>query len=492
MAAIRNAVLWPPVTLGRSWGAILGRRPRRLAMLVLVLATVLALPFFIVTPQGRGAARAIYELHYKLDAIPGFSSVHHGLHGALESDTNGLRGASTPEIIRGLLMRSGYGPGGESVTALFAPPEYFQLTQQAGQAAQYQPDKNLVFLIWEDIHSGDLPDPLAPLLRVDGGPTYSPKLTTTSASAVHHRASILVYSRQDQQGNAILGDDSRSLELVLPPANEEGAQSILQWTLPVTFPEDAEPVAFQFTWASVMALLGGLLASMWPCLFQLTAYFIPTLAGLTMAQASQREAAAAVRRRVLKTALFFVAGIVIMYTLAGAAAGFAAQSFGGTSIFETWRRPLSMVAGLVVLFMAVRVAINARAPFACKMPVFPGLRAKGSGYLGTMFLGVAFATGCTTCFGAAIIIAMLAYVGTTGTALYGALTLFIFSLGIAIPLVVGAMAMARVLTLLGRLERFAPWMALTSSAVMVGFAILLLSDRFMWLSNRVGGAAPFA
>jgi cytochrome c-type biogenesis protein len=309
---------------------------------------------------------------------------------------------------------------------------------------------------------------------------------------VHHRASILVYPRQDEAGNAIVRDGSRSLELILPPVNDAGEQSILQWTLPVTFPEDLQPIQFQFTWASVMALLGGLLASMWPCLFQLTAYFIPTLAGLSMAQAAQKETAVALRLRVLKTAIAFVAGIVIIYTLAGAAAGFAAQSFGGTSVFETWRRPLSLLAGLVILFMAIRMAVNARAPFVCKMPIFSGLRSKSSGYLGTMFLGLAFATGCTTCFGAAVIIAMLTYVGTTGTALYGALTMFIFSLGVAIPLVLGALAMARVLQLLGRLEKFAPWMALTSSAIMVGFAILLLSDRFMWLSNLIGGGGSFS
>ena len=457
------------------------RRPG--VVLIAFIVVILAAPFFIVTPVGRGLAHDLYELHYRLDAVPGFSSVHQGVHGTFESNSHS---AVTPEDIRQLLMRTGYGPGGENVTALFAIPEYFELTGQGGTAAQYQPDKNLVFMVWEDIHSGNLPDPLAPLLKVDGGPGHTPKLTTTSANAVHHRASILVYARQNDQGEPVVDEGSRSLELVLPPANTEGQQSVLSWPLPLTFADDARPVRFQFTVTSVMALLAGLLASMWPCLFQLTAYFIPTLAGLSMAQADRREAADAVRLRVLKTAIFFVAGIVVMYTLAGAAAGFAAQSFGGTSIFETWRRPLSFLAGLVMIYMAVRVAVNARAPFVCKMPMFSGLRSKSSGYLGTMLLGVAFATGCTTCFGAAIVIAMLTYVGTTGTPLYGALTMFIFALGIAIPLVIGALAMARVLQFLGRLERFAPMMALTSSAIMIGFAILLLSDRFMWLSNLVG------
>ncbi len=61
--------------------------------------------------------------------------------------------------------------------------------------------------------------------------------------------------------------------------------------------------------------------------------------------------------------------------------------------------------------------------------------------------------------------------------------MFVFSLGMAIPLMVGAAAMARVIGLLGRLEKVAPYMILASSAVMVGFAALLLSGRYMGLSN---------
>ncbi len=484
MAALRDEAVAPGALAGRLRFGLKVPRPGRRALLLAVSFLLAASPFFVLTPVGRSLAGQAYQLHYRLDALPGFSSVHHAVHGRLES--RGPQSDMSPEAIRQLLVRTGYGPGGESVTALYGTDQYFHLTGQAQSAAQYQPDSNLVFLVWEDIHSGDLPEPLAPSLRVDGGREYTPKLTTTSANAVHHRASIVVYQGQDDQGRPILSDNSRSLELVMPPVNEDGERSVLSWTLPVAFPEGAQPVRFQFTLTSVMALLGGLLASMWPCLFQLTAYFIPTLAGLSMAQAEGREPASAVRTRVLKTAIFFVAGIVVVYTLAGAAAGFAAQSLGGTSFFETWRRPFSFVAGLVILFMAVRVAVNARAPFVCKMPMFAGLRSRKNGYLGTMVLGVAFATGCTTCFGAAIVIAMLTYVGTTGTALYGALIMFIFALGIAIPLVIGALAMARVLQLLGRLEKIAPWMALTSSAIMVGFAILLLSDRFMWLSNLVG------
>src|SRR3990170_1563158 len=106
MAVTRTRYLSRPAALGRPQGEVPARRPRRRSILAFVLVTTLALPFFVFTPQGRSIAHRIYELHYKLDAIPGFSSVHHGLHGALENEGGEPSGANA-QTIRGLLMRSG-------------------------------------------------------------------------------------------------------------------------------------------------------------------------------------------------------------------------------------------------------------------------------------------------------------------------------------------------------------------------------------------------
>ncbi len=383
-----------------------------------------------------------------------------------------------------LLSRSGYGPGGSDVRALWATPEYFHFTQQFAMATHYHAEQNLVFFVWENIHDGDLPEALRPILRVDGVTSYLPAQVVVPADAVHHRFSVVIYPRTDARGTAILSERTRSLELILPQVNAEGAQSVLYWALPNEYPQGMQQAApFQLTGASLLALLGGVLASMWPCLFQLSAYFIPSLAGISMSQVQQRTYAGTDRVHVVKTAGFFILGFVIVYTAAGAAAGLAAQSLSGSALFWSLRGPFSIVAGLVILFMALRVAINARAPLVCKMPGAVRLGRWGTGYLGTMLLGLAFATGCTTCFGAALILGIVAYAGLTGTPLFGALIMFLFSLGMAIPLLAGAAAMARVLTLLGRLEKVAPWMALASSAIMAGFAALLLSGRFMAVSN---------
>ncbi|HKZ51402.1 MAG TPA: cytochrome c biogenesis protein CcdA, partial [Dehalococcoidia bacterium] len=392
--------------------------------------------------------------------------------------------------ITNLLARSGYGPGGSDVRVLWATAEYFRFSQQPGLATQYDVEENLVFFFWENIHDGDLPEALRPVLRLGNGATYSPAQVLVPANAVHHRFSVATYPRYDAGGAPVLGDQARSLELVLPQANDEGAQSVLYWALPIVYPSGLSQARFQFTWASLLALLGGVLSSMWPCLFQLTAYFIPTLSGISMSQAQRRDNPALVRLRVMKTAAFFILGFAIVYTAAGAAAGFAAQSLNGTSLFWTLRRPFSIVAGLVILVMALRLAANARAPLVCKMPVASSLSKKNTGYLGTMLLGLAFATGCTTCFGAALILGIITYVGIAGTPLMGALIMLLFSLGMAIPLMAGAVAMARILGFLYRLEKVAPYMILASSAIMAGFAALLLSGRFMGLSNWLFSNVP--
>lgn len=244
------------------------------------------------------------------------------------------------------------------------------------------------------------------------------------------------------------------------------------------------------TGASILSLVGGMIAAMWPCLFQLTAFFIPALAGLSMQEACGSVGIGS-RLRVVKAAGFFVLGFTIVYTAAGALIGYVVQQFGSAPEFDRYQRVIGIVAGIAIIVLALRTAAKVRAPLVCKMPVLSRMAQghKASSPLELMLAGLAFATGCMTCFGAALIIAMVVYVGMAGSALVGALTLFLFSMGMGIPLVIAAVAMSRVLPTLGKLERITPWLGLASSAVMVGFAIMLITGNYMafmtWVMDRL-------
>ena len=232
---------------------------------------------------------------------------------------------------------------------------------------------------------------------------------------------------------------------------------------------------------------------MWPCLFQLTVYFIPALAGVAMQDAGGE--ALGRRRQVLVAAFFFILGFTLVYTATGALIGLAAQRLGGTSQFEMWQRYFGIGAGVIVIGLALRVAAKARAPLVCRMPVPLGNGAFGkAGHrLEMMLAGLAFATGCMTCFGSALVVGMVVYIGLAQSALYGALVLFLFSLGMGVPLVIAALAMARALPLLLKLEDAVPWMGLLSAILMAGFGVLLISGNYMlvseWTFRVVNGSA---
>jgi cytochrome c biogenesis protein CcdA len=128
------------------------------------------------------------------------------------------------------------------------------------------------------------------------------------------------------------------------------------------------------------------------------------------------------------------------------------------------------------------------------MPVLSGMAQANqpASRVEMMVAGIASATGRMTCFGSALVVGMVVYIGLAQSALYGALVLFLFSLGMGVPLVIiAAVAMARALPLLVKLENAVPWMGLASAALMVGFGVLLLSGHYKFTaewSQRLAGA----
>lgn len=393
-----------------------------------------------------------------------------------------------------------------TIEAVLITPELVASTNnQQGLDSVTAP--SVLFYLYEEGHES-LPEALPqPRLAIVGAGLDQTPMPVSElqvlADSVHHRWMLASFRLQGPLAHLEHGLGQR-LELTVPgpSAVQPGLAS---WELPLRYGGSglaADPVyrgrqslvagleASGIGIATILGLFGGLLASMWPCLFQLTAYFIPSLAGISYGEARDQHAPAAIRRQVFKTALFFVLGIVTVYTITGAVIGYAAQSLAGLPFFTDWQRPLSLIAAAFIVVMAIRVAVQGRAPVVCKMPLLSRFGSNGpTGPVGTMLLGLAFATGCMTCFGAAIALGLVMYTLSSASALTGALLLFLFSLGISIPLVVAAIAMARVLPLLGKLERLAPWMALASSGVMIAFAGLLVSGQYHAVSDLISGLA---
>lgn len=375
------------------------------------------------------------------------------------------RAAALAEVVT---RRVGPTRAGTAVQVTYVTPEYLALSgQNPAEAAG-----GTVFLIYEENHYRGLPAPdqeSAPLLRADGQALYEPVEWQLVTDSEHHRTWRARFAQTAQT----------SVELLLPGL--PGAEP-LRWDLPLRYPQ--APGRQSVSPGTFLALTAGLFAALSPCLLQLTLYYLSSLAGVSLSRPAPRQ--------MLATAAWFVAGMAAAYTAGGALAGFAGQQLQVTGALGAWSRPVAAAAGVAVVGLGLWTGASAGAPVLCKLPL-PSLARTGrrAGALGSMAMGFVFSLGCLQCFGGAIFASLLLYVGSLGSPLQGALMLGLFSLGVGLPFLLAAATWSRALPLMEKLQRYTPALALVTSAIMVSFGLLMIADRFHWVSSLLVRWLPF-
>lgn len=403
-----------------------------------------------------------------------------------------FKAGMTSKVMRTLLQPAySTGDGGHaghtsaSISGIYATPEYYAITEQTQEAAKYLPDRFNVFYVFEDIHIGDLPDSLPELtLRLDDGREFSPLDSGAMVrDSPHHRATVFRFPSTDTQGLPIVDESASFFQLVAHDLSSHSLQ-MMQWNLPIVYPNDVREQS-GLSLPTLLALLAGLLAVLSPCLLQLTIYYTFALAGISMQQSSVDVVQA--RAQVIRTALYFMGGFTVVFTAAGALAGLAGERLQSSGFMDDWNRPLAIAAGVGILLLGVWVGANAGAPGLCRLPLVATLRTRGRWLdpLKMMFMGSAFAVGCSTCFGGALFISLMIYVGTVGSTSLGALALFLFSLGIGIPYLLSAMFLSRALPLLRSFQKAASGVGLVCSVVLIFFGVILITDNFHIPSNAL-------
>jgi cytochrome c biogenesis protein CcdA len=394
----------------------------------------------------------------------------------------------TSKVMRSLLKpaeqagHAGHNHDSAEVSGIYGTPEYYAMTEQTSEAARYQPERYAVFYLFEDVHVGELPaTPPHVSLRVDTSDLVAPVDNIVVRASPHHRVSVVRFARDQGSRAALIGNGASSIELITHDMSTH-SQQVMHWDLPIVYPADLHETDLSLP--TLFALLAGLLAVLSPCLLQLTVYYTFAVAGISMQPRRPMDTAAA-RTHVVRTAVWFILGFTIVFTVIGALAGVAGQRLESSGLLEHWARPLGIAAGIGILLLGVNVAVNSDVSGVCRLPSLVS-RSMSSGRLDTvkmMFMGSAFAVGCSTCFGGALFMSLMIYVGTVGSASLGALALFLFSVGMAVPYVLSALFLSRALPMLNSLQRVASGVGLVSASVMVFFGVILITDNFHIPSN---------
>jgi cytochrome c-type biogenesis protein len=114
---------------------------------------------------------------------------------------------------------------------------------------------------------------------------------------------------------------------------------------------------------------------------------------------------------------------------------------------------------------------------------------KPIGYLGTVLVGAAFGAGWTPCLGP-ILGAILTYTAATADLSRGLPLLLAYSLGLALPFLVAAVAVERFLETMSRLRPHLARVSQVSGVLLIVVGLLMMFDYFTVISAYMQSITP--
>lgn len=114
---------------------------------------------------------------------------------------------------------------------------------------------------------------------------------------------------------------------------------------------------------------------------------------------------------------------------------------------------------------------------------------KPLGYLGTVFVGMAFAAGWTPCIGP-ILGAVLTYTASSAVLNRGLVLLLAYSLGLAVPFVLAALMIDRFIGVFQRYRGALAWTSRAAGVLLIFVGVLMLTDMMRLLSQWLQPMTP--
>lgn len=220
----------------------------------------------------------------------------------------------------------------------------------------------------------------------------------------------------------------------------------------------------------LMAFTAGLLSFLSPCVLPLVPSYVTFITGLSLDDVQQASA----RRTALLHGLVFTAGFSIVFVMLGALASTLGQTLFAN---KAW---ISQLGGVIILLFGLYLLGVLRLGFMAQDKRLH-LADKPVGYMGTMVVGIAFGAGWTPCIGP-ILGSILTLASAQSSLQRGVVLLVMYSLGLAVPFILSAVAVDRFMAFFQRVKRQMIWFQRTAGAVMVAIAVLMITNRFTVLA----------
>lgn len=233
----------------------------------------------------------------------------------------------------------------------------------------------------------------------------------------------------------------------------------------------------------ITAFLAGLTSFFAPCLIPLFPVYFSTLTGFTFADLYGLDYGR-LRRRVVTTTLFFCLGFSLLFTLLGATGSLIGK------LIDTYLPLLLRASGIFLIVLGlIQTGI-------LKLPALEfdtAWRAQKKlahlGYLTALVTGIAAALSWIPCI-SPLLSPILLLAAQSQTVAQGALLLFIYSLGLTTPFLLGGLFFPQFATTLQTHRTLLHRLSTIAGIVLILFGIIVVTDQYrmiiQWFYDTIG------
>lgn len=231
----------------------------------------------------------------------------------------------------------------------------------------------------------------------------------------------------------------------------------------------------------IPAFIAGLLTFLAPCTFPLVPGYLGFISGVSAKELEDPKTHAIAKRKVLLNGLMYVVGFSVVFILLGSV--FAAAGIY-LSASRIW---LTRIGGIFVMFFGLylmHIFDLTLFSFLQKEKRFHLANKLQAGKpISSFIFGMTFAFGWTPCVGP-VLGSILVLASTTGTILEGAFLLTIFSVGLATPFLLLALAIGHAAAYVKKMSAYLRVISFIGGLFLVFLGVLLLTNHLgIWVSQ---------
>jgi cytochrome c-type biogenesis protein len=225
------------------------------------------------------------------------------------------------------------------------------------------------------------------------------------------------------------------------------------------------------------AFAAGILSFLSPCVLPLVPVYVANIAGASVLTTAPPD-----RRYIFLHTFSFVVGFSLVFIALGASLGLV-----GAAVPQG---VLEKVGGALLITFGIFLIAATKVPWLNYEKRLDFTRAKGTGYVRSLLIGVIFSLGWIPCVGP-ILGGILTLAASSQTAWQGVYLLLAYCLGLGLPFIAVGLALGAASRYIRWLSRHAFITSIVAAVLLISVGILMLTGYLEYLMNIMQGGYQY-